>query len=75
MGDPNFLARGRIDPSTAQASNRSGDPVPLGAPTAELAATFGYDMGGHATRDRRSRRDSLAAQRERRTAGRQRDVA
>ena len=75
MGDPNFLARGRIDPSTAQASNRSGDSVPLGAPTAELAATFGYDMGGHATPDRRSRRDSLARQRELRTAGRQRDVA
>jgi len=75
MGDPNFLARGRIDPSTAQASARSGDSVPLGAPTVELAATFGYDAPRDATQDRRSRRDSLARQRELRTAGRQRDVA
>jgi len=75
MGDPNFLARGRIDPSTAQASGPSGDAAPLGAPTVELAATFGYDVGGDGSDGRRSRRASFARQRELRTSGRQRDVA
>jgi len=75
MGDPNFLARGRIDPTTAAAPPRSGDAVALGAPTVELAASFGYDMGGDDSEGRRGRRASFARQRELRMSGRQRDVA
>jgi amino acid adenylation domain-containing protein len=75
MGDPNFLARGRIDPSTAQLAAGSADAAVLGEPTLELAASFGYDLGGDAAQSRRTRRDSFARQRERRVSGRQRDVA
>jgi amino acid adenylation domain-containing protein len=76
MGDPNFLARGRIDPSTAQAGARSAEAVELGAPTIELATSLGYDVGsGGDADDRRSRRASFARQRELRMSGRRRDVA
>jgi hypothetical protein len=74
MGDPNFLARGRIDPSTAQAVS-PGDAAALGAPTLELAARLGYEVVGGDGQGRRTRRDSLARQRELRMSGRQRDVA
>jgi len=75
MGDPNFLARGRIDPTTAQMGTEPAESLALGAPTLELAASFGYDLGGNAGQGRRPRRDSLARQRELRMSGRQRDVA
>jgi hypothetical protein len=75
MGDPGFIARGRIDPTTAAPPARTGARVPFGAPTVELAAALGYDLTGRSVRDRSSRRDSLARQRELRLAGRQRDVA
>jgi hypothetical protein len=74
MGDPGFLAHGRIDPSTADAP-RATLSVPLGVPTIELAAALGYDLATGDAQDRRSRRDSLTRQRELRLAGRQRDVA
>jgi hypothetical protein len=70
MGDPGFLARGRIDPSTAAAATVSGTAVQLGEPTRELAAQLGYDVGVDRAPDRRRRPDALALQRERRQAGR-----
>ena len=42
MGDPGFLAHGRIDPSAANAWTVSPTAPPLGDPTWELAASFGY---------------------------------
>jgi hypothetical protein len=70
MGDPGFLAHGRIDPSAAASRNGSGPSVPLGAPTREVAAILGYDMSVDGSPDRRPRRDGLARQRELRRSGR-----
>jgi amino acid adenylation domain-containing protein len=70
MGDPGFLAHGRIDPSTAVPPNGSGPSTPLGEPTRELAAAFGYDVASAGASDRRPRLDALARQRELRRAGR-----
>jgi len=62
MGDPGFLAHGRIDPSAADAAGRSAPTVPLGAPTREVAARLGYDLSTDGSADRRTRRDALARQ-------------
>ena len=84
MGDPNFLARGRIDPSMAATSVDGGGSVALGAPTLEVAASLGYTLAAEAgptngssngaaptgAPDRRHRLDALARQRELRRAGR-----
>jgi len=69
MGDPNFLAHGRIDPAAAEpaASASSGQ---LGAPTLELATSLGYDVAADKGPDRRTRRDAFARQRDLRRAGR-----
>ncbi|HEY8238497.1 MAG TPA: sulfotransferase, partial [Candidatus Limnocylindrales bacterium] len=69
MGDPGFLAHGRIDPSTAATVLRSGQSLPLGAPTREVAAIFGYDLPVNGSHDRRIGRDALARQRELRRSG------
>ena len=70
MGDPGFLARGRIDPSTAAPSNGSGTSTPLGEPTRRVAATLGSDVAADEPSSRRPRIDALARQRELRRAGR-----
>jgi hypothetical protein len=85
MGDPGFLAHGRIDPAAAAAPNGNAPGTPLGLPTRELAAMLGYDMELDVTSapaseaptdaapDRRPRLDALARQRELRRSGRVRD--
>jgi hypothetical protein len=70
MGDPGFLAHGRIDPAAAEAAGRSAAAAALGAPTREVAASLGYDLSSEAPADRRPRRDALARQRDLRRAGR-----
>jgi amino acid adenylation domain-containing protein len=78
MGDPGFLAHGRIDASAAAAANAESTATPLGRPTLELAAQLGYDVGGEGIDvgarsepdERRARLDGLARQRELRRAGR-----
>ena len=70
MGDPGFLAHGRIDPATGEAAARSASTVALGAPTREVAASLGYDLGSDGPPDRRPRRDALARQRDLRRSGR-----
>jgi hypothetical protein len=45
MGDPGFLAHGRIDPAAATVPASTLGPTSLGQPTRELAAGFGYDPG------------------------------
>ncbi len=70
MGDPGFLAHGRIDPSAAGTAGRSGASAALGVPTREVAAGLGYDLSPAATAERRNRRDALARQRDLRRAGR-----
>ncbi len=72
MGDPGFLAHGRIDPSAAAPRNGSGPAVALGAPTLEVAASLGYDLARNGSGDRPDRREALARQRELRRAGRTR---
>jgi hypothetical protein len=62
MGDPGFLAHGRIDPSTAATADRAAW-ARLGAPTRSLAARLGYGEPGDGA-DGRGRRDALARQRE-----------
>jgi amino acid adenylation domain-containing protein len=74
MGDPGFLAHGRIDPSAAATTNGSGGALPLGAPTREVAARLGYDLFSHdGSQDRRTRRDAFARQRVLRQSGRRAD--
>ena len=70
MGDPGFLAHGRIDPAAAAGANGSGSVVSLGEPTKQVAASLGYDLGADASSERRSRRDALARQRDLRRSGR-----
>ena len=70
MGDPNFLAHGRIDPAAADAARRPDLTASLGDPTRQLAASLGYDLSGEAGGDRRARRDALSRQRDLRRAGR-----
>jgi amino acid adenylation domain-containing protein len=72
MGDPGFLAHGRIDPATAANPPGSGSSVPLGQPTRDLAALLGYDLSDAREEDRRPARDALARQRELRRSGRMR---
>jgi hypothetical protein len=74
MGDPGFLAHGRIDP-TAAAPNDNESGTPLGLPTRHLAAMLGYDMDMEveAAADRRPGLDALARQRELRRSRRVRD--
>ncbi|MBT8208286.1 MAG: sulfotransferase, partial [Acidimicrobiia bacterium] len=43
MGDPGFMRRRQIDPSVAEAWTANTDSRPLGEPTLQLAASFGYD--------------------------------
>ena len=69
MGDPGFLAHGRIDPSTAEAADRSAW-TQLGVPTRELAAQLGVAQVGDGGDGRRGRRDALARQRDLRRTGR-----
>ena len=75
MGDPGFLAHGRIDPSAAATAGRAASSLPLGAPTREIAASLGYDLSADGSSDRRTRRDGLARQlglrRSRRVAARE----
>jgi len=65
MGDPGFLAHGRINPSTAAppANSVSGE---LGDPTLQMAAALGYHLtpAGPNGSTGRARRDSLQRQRE-----------
>jgi amino acid adenylation domain-containing protein len=70
MGDPGFLAHGRIDPSAADAAGRSAPTVPLGAPTREVAARLGYDLSTDGSADRRTRRGALARQQDLRRSAR-----
>jgi hypothetical protein len=72
MGDPGFLAHGRIDPAAAAASIGSGESLRLGEPTRELATRLGYAMSTDRSHDRRAHRDSLARQRDLRQSGRTR---
>jgi amino acid adenylation domain-containing protein len=71
MGDPGFLAHGGIDASAAQIPVGSSD---LGEPTRDLAARMGYELPGHVdrpgdpSRERPSRSDLLARQRDLRQA-------
>jgi amino acid adenylation domain-containing protein len=74
MGDPGFLARGRIDPSLASVGNGSDAGLPLGEPTLELAARLGYERPVRGRADRRDQRNPLAQQRDRRRRARGRDV-
>ncbi len=73
MGDPGFLAHGRIDPSAAVAPIGPQGSLPLGEPTRDLAARLGYPIASDRAHDRVSRRDSLARQRDLRRSGRGRD--
>jgi hypothetical protein len=73
MGDPGFLAHGRIDPSAAVPPIGPQGSLPLGDPTRELAARLGYAIPSDRAHDRVSRRDSLARQRDLRRSGRGRD--
>ena len=43
MGDPGFLAHGRIDPSVAKPAGEANGWELLGQPTVEVAASLGYD--------------------------------
>jgi amino acid adenylation domain-containing protein len=72
MGDPGFLAHGRIDPATAATTPTSEQSVPLGGPTRDLATLLGYDLSEARQDDRRPARDALARQRELRRSGRTR---
>ena len=45
MGDPGFLAHGRIDPSAAAPQDARDGSSALGEPTRELARALGYDLG------------------------------
>ncbi len=73
MGDPGFLAHGRIDASLAEAPHEGQAGTQLGQPTSELATRFGYQDLAHAPGDRRERRATLARQRDRRRRARGRD--
>jgi amino acid adenylation domain-containing protein len=70
MGDPGFLAHGKIDPSAAAPTNGSGPSTPLGRPTREIGAMLGYDLPADVPADRRPRTDALARQRELRKTSR-----
>ena len=52
MGDPGFLARGRIDP-TAAAITVGERSAQLGEPTRQQARSLGYDMGSGRSQERR----------------------
>ena len=73
MGDPGFLAHGRIDPAAAVTPSESDHSVALGEPTSDLAARLGYPSSIDQAHDRRTRRDALARQRDLRRSGRGRD--
>jgi amino acid adenylation domain-containing protein len=75
MGDPGFLAHGRIDPALASVRPASDTSPPLGEPTVELAARLGYGRPGSVEADRRERRGSFAQQRDRRRQARGRGRA
>ncbi len=73
MGDPDFLAHGRIDPSAADAWTSAPERSPLGDPTWEMAESFGYERPSPAhggPRIRPSRRGSLQRQQDLRRAAR-----
>ena len=69
MGDPGFLAHGRIDPSAAAAPIGPEASLPLGEPTRELAMRLGYAMSTDRSHDRRIHRGALARQRDLRQSG------
>ncbi len=72
MGDPGFLAHGRIDPSVAAAGSSGRSPL-LGTPTVDLAADLGYQLIADDSPARRSQRGSLSRQGTLRRSSRGRD--
>jgi amino acid adenylation domain-containing protein len=70
MGDPGFLARGRIDASTAMASPASGGSPSLGEPTWKMAASLGEGRSSDGLQERHMHPDPLARQRELRRSAR-----
>jgi hypothetical protein len=67
MGDPGFLAHGRIDPEAAALEAARAGARQLGEPTRELARSLGYDLGSEPGVDRRRTTNALARQRALRT--------
>lgn len=69
MGDPGFLAHGRIDPSAAVAPGASVEASPLGGPTQKMAASLdaARSSGGSPAQTRRA---TLARQRDLRRSAR-----
>ncbi len=70
MGDPGFLAHGRIDVSAAEVGDAAITAPALGEATLALAEELGYRRSEDGARDPRSDRRALARQRSRRRAAR-----
>ena len=62
MGDPGFLAHGRIDPTAAAPQDAREGSSALGEPTPQVARALGYDLGPDRAADRRPA-NALARQR------------